>query len=144
MAERLTTGRIVWAAIADANGIRKLRPAVIVTPSERLASPGPLDVVAITSRLPKPLPDDYVSLPWHAQGHPRTGLNRPCAAVCTWLARITADDIDDVAGIVPSPVLAAILAKVAHALAPPDATSQPPTGSSPADSSTGPPDAPAP
>jgi mRNA interferase MazF len=122
MTERLTTGRIIWATIADANGIRKLRPAVIVTPAERLASPGPIDVVAITSRLPKPLPDDHVALPWHAQGHPRTRLNRPCAAVCTWLARITAEDIDDMAGVVPSPVLMEILAKVAAALPSPDKT----------------------
>lgn len=34
MTQRLATGRIVWAEIADANGIRKLRPAVIVTPTE--------------------------------------------------------------------------------------------------------------
>ena len=29
-------GLIVWVDIADANGIRKLRPAVIVTPNDRI------------------------------------------------------------------------------------------------------------
>jgi len=36
MTHHLATGRIVWAEIAEANGIRKLRPAVIVTPTEQL------------------------------------------------------------------------------------------------------------
>ncbi len=78
MPEPLQLGRIVWAEIADANGIRKLRPAIIVTPSDRITLTAPLDVVAVTSRLPEPLPDDHVLLPWHAQRHPRTGLNRRC------------------------------------------------------------------
>ena len=71
----LQLGRIVWAEILDANGIPKLRPAVIVTPSDRITPAAPLDVIAVTSRVPEPLPQDHVLLPWHAQGHPRTGLN---------------------------------------------------------------------
>jgi mRNA-degrading endonuclease toxin of MazEF toxin-antitoxin module len=126
MSARLTLGRIVWASVPDANGFRKLRPAIIVTPSERLTETGPVEVVAVTSRLPKPLPDDHVLLPWHAQGHPRTGLNRPCAAVCTWVARITPDDIDDIAGIVPGAVMATILEKIAVALPPPATASETP------------------
>ena len=106
-------GRIVWTEIADANGIRKLRPAVIVTPSNRITPTAPLDVVAVTSRLSEPLPNDHILLPWHAQGHPRTGLNRRCAAVCTWVARIRHEDIRDVAGVVPGAVMLEILSKVA-------------------------------
>ncbi len=96
----LQFGRIVWAEIVDANGIPKLRPAVIVTPSDRITPAALLDVIAVTSRVPELLPHDHVLLPWHAQGHPRTGLNRKCAAVCTWVARIRHTDIRDVAGIV--------------------------------------------
>src|SRR5437870_1943739 len=69
MAEALATGRIVWAEVADTNGIGKLRPAVIVTPTERLSPGGSLDVVAINSRLASPLPEDHVMLPWQHQGH---------------------------------------------------------------------------
>lgn len=108
----LQLGRIVWAEIADANGIRKLRPAIIVTPSNRITPAAPLDVVAVTSRLPQPLPNDHVLLPWHAQGHPRTGLNRRCAAVCPWVARIRHDDIREVAGVVPGAVMLDILSKL--------------------------------
>src|SRR5229473_2635859 len=88
---RLATGRIVWAQIADANGVRKVRPAVIVTPTDQIAAGAQFDVIAVTSRLTDPLPDDHVLLPWHAQGHPRTGLNRRCAAACSWPAQIKAE-----------------------------------------------------
>jgi len=119
MPEPLQFGRIVWADIADANGIPKLRPGVIVTPSDRIVLTAPLDVIAVTSRVPEPLPYDHVLLPWHAQRHPRTGLNRKCAAVCTWVARIRHNDIREVAGVVPGTVMLEILSKVTALLAPP-------------------------
>ncbi|HEV3255385.1 MAG TPA: hypothetical protein VG013_00765 [Gemmataceae bacterium] len=46
MAQGLATGRIVWAESADANGIRKLRPAVIVTPK----APRPMGPSLIPAR----------------------------------------------------------------------------------------------
>src|SRR5690242_18050361 len=113
MTAPLQFGQIVWAEIADANGVRKMRPVVIVTAGDRITPSGPLEVVAITSRLPQPLPADHVLLPWHTQGHPRTGLNRKCAAVCSWLARILPSDIQGVAGLVPGPVLLDIVSRVA-------------------------------
>ncbi len=117
----LQLGRIVWTEMADANGIRKLRPAVIVTPSDRISPGGPLVVVAVSSRVPEPLPADHVLLPWHSQGHPRTGLNRKCVAVCTWIAQIQFEDIHDVAGVVPGAVMLEILTKVSAMLpSPPD------------------------
>ena len=113
MAEALQVGHIVWVEMADANGVRKLRPAVVVTPGERIASAEWLEVVAITSQVPRRLPADHVALPWHRQGHPRTGLKRKCAAVCSWLAHIRSADIQDVAGIVPGPVMFEIAARLA-------------------------------
>src|ERR1700752_71621 len=115
----LQLGRIVWAEIADANGIPKLRPVVIVTPSDRITPTALLDVIAVTSRVPEPLPNDHVLLPWHAQRHPRTGLNRKCAAVCTWVARIRHTDIRDVAAVVPGAVMLEILSKVTALQSPP-------------------------
>lgn len=115
MTAPLQFGQILWADVADANGIRKPRPAIIITPNDRISSSGTLEVIAISSRLPQPLPDDRVVLPWHSRGHPRTGLTRKCAAVCTWLARILPSDIQSVAGLVPGPLLLTILSKVAAA-----------------------------
>jgi|SRR4051812_4187328 hypothetical protein len=118
-------GRIVWADLADANGIRKLRPAVVVTSNDRIAPNRPVELIAITSRLPDPLPDDHVLLPWHAQGHPRTGLNRKCAAVCRWLCRALPEDIKEFAGIVPGKTLLKIVDKIAEFQKSIDGTSGP-------------------
>ncbi len=135
MTPPLQCGHIVWAELADANGVRKARPVVIVSPSDPITASGPLDVVAITSQLPQPLPADHVLLPWHARGHPRTGLNRKCAAVCSWLARIAPADVQSVAGIVPGAVLRDILTRVAAlpsrpAAAPPSGSGGAPSGTS--------------
>ena len=75
----LQFGQIVWVEMADANGVRKLRPAVVVTPSPQASASGPLEVVAVTSQVRQPLPADHVLLPWHPRGHPRTG---PQSQVC--------------------------------------------------------------
>jgi hypothetical protein len=107
--QAVQVGRIVWAEIADPNGIRKQRPAVIVSAADDADT---LTVVAVTSRVPEILPDDHVLLPWHPQGHPRTRLNRKSAAVCSWLSAIAASDILDVAGMVPGPELLEIVTKV--------------------------------
>ena len=48
----LLLGSIVWAYIADANGVRKWRPAVVVTPSEHIRPDQPLDLVKPDSLSP--------------------------------------------------------------------------------------------
>jgi hypothetical protein len=118
MAAQIRFGQIVWVEIADANGIRKARPAIVMTKDDRIVPAGLVEVVAITSFLPDPLPDDHVLLPWHAQGHPRTGLNRKSAAVCTWQARVFLSDIQNVVGVVPSPIMLEIVTKVASSTPP--------------------------
>ena len=40
MAGSLECGQIVWAEIADANGILKSRPAVIITPDDQITPAG--------------------------------------------------------------------------------------------------------
>ena len=119
MATQIRLGQIIWAEIADANGFRKARPAVVMTASDQISPSGLLELVAITSFLPDPLPDDHVLLPWHAQGHPRTGLNRKSAAVCSWVAVIPASAVEDVTGVVPGPLLLEIIAK-RKAIEPPE------------------------
>jgi mRNA-degrading endonuclease toxin of MazEF toxin-antitoxin module len=111
MALPLRLGTIIWAEIADPNGVKKPRPAVVVTPTDAIMPGGSLDLVAITSFIPDPLPDDHVLLPWHPQGHPRTGLNRKSAAVCNWVAVVSVDIFQSVAGVVPSTLLIEIMSK---------------------------------
>jgi mRNA-degrading endonuclease toxin of MazEF toxin-antitoxin module len=109
----LQQGRIVWATIRDPNGENpKERPAVIVTATEEIHPDQPFVAVAITGTLPRPLPPEYVELPWHRSGHPRTGLKKRCAAVCTWLLALQASDIQGYGGIVPELLLRAILERL--------------------------------
>jgi hypothetical protein len=86
-------GSVVWAELEDANGFRKVRPAVVLTASAEIAAHGTLRVLAITTHLPHPLPDDHVLLPWDRQGKARSGLRRKCAAVATWQAAISVGDV---------------------------------------------------
>src|SRR5262245_23801669 len=118
MAAALQLGSIVWVEVPDPNGFFKLRPALIVTPTEQIAAAERLCVVAITSRLSDPLPADHVLLPWYSKGHPRTRLNRKCAAVCSWLVDIKTANIRDIGGIVPGPVMVEILRQIAGKLPP--------------------------
>jgi hypothetical protein len=113
---------VVWAELQDANGFRKVRPAVVVTATADIAAGGCLRVLAITTRLPNPLPDDHVLLPWDRQGIARSGLRRKCAAVTSWLAGIAVGDVQQVVGILPPAVIDELLAKVAAAIPPSPAT----------------------
>lgn len=115
-------GSVVWVELEDTNGFRKVRPAVVVTPSADVAAGKTVRVVAITTRLPTPLPADHVLLPWDRQGSARSGLRRRCAAVATWQAEISIEDVQEVVGILPPPAIKELLARVAAIVNPPPAT----------------------
>ena len=74
---------------------------VIVSTPEDIAAGALLKLVAITTVLPDPLPFDHVPLPWHAQRHPRTGLNKRNAAVCSWRIEVDASRLDRAIGRIP-------------------------------------------
>jgi mRNA-degrading endonuclease toxin of MazEF toxin-antitoxin module len=101
---------IVFDLLDPRGNTPKNRPCVLLSPPERIEAGGPLDVVAMTTLLPDPLPFDHVLLPWHQQGHPRTGLNKRNAAVCTWLVQIEASRIDHKIGHTPGKQLLQIAA----------------------------------
>jgi hypothetical protein len=111
-------GSVVWAELADANGIRKVRPAVVVTATAEIAADRPVRVAAITTRLSSPLPQDHVLLPWNRQGTARSGLRRKSAAVATWLAELPLAEVRQVVGIVGPSVVTELLDKIAAAQPP--------------------------
>ncbi len=109
----LHQGRIVWVTVRDPNGQNpKERPAVIVTATAEILPDRPIVAVAITGTLKNPLPPECVVLPWHRDKHPRTGLNKRCAAQCRWLIEIDPGEIKDYAGIVPEAIMVEILARI--------------------------------
>lgn len=117
-------GNVVWAELEDANGFRKVRPAVVVTATADIAAGQPVRLAAITTRLLTPLPKDYVLLPWDRQGRAHSGLRRACAAVAGWLAVIPVAEVREVVGVLPPVVIDELLAKIAAILHP---LSSPPT-----------------
>ena len=122
-------GSVVWAELEDANGVAKVRPAVVVTATADIAAGKPIRVAAITTRLPTPLPKDHVLLPWDRQGKARSGLRRRCAAVAGWLAVIPVGAVQQVVGILPPATIGELLAKITAVLPP---TPTPPADAPPA------------
>jgi mRNA-degrading endonuclease toxin of MazEF toxin-antitoxin module len=92
---------VIISALPDPRGRNpKDRPAVIVTPSDELDLGGAVAVIAITTTLSDPLPDDHVPLRWQRPKHPRTGLNARNAVVCHWLTMVEPDRVERVIGAV--------------------------------------------
>ena len=100
---------VLVAGMLDPHGRNpKDRPCVVVTkPGD--APPGHQVVVAISTLLPDPLPDDYVPLPWHRSNHPRTGLNKKNAAIGRWVEIVEDSRIVRAIGIVPDRPLMALV-----------------------------------
>jgi hypothetical protein len=105
-------GSVVWAELEDANGFRKLRPAVVISAATDIAAGNPAVLVAITTQLPDPLPDTHVLLPWDPKGRARSGLRRKCAAVATWTEKRPISDIQQIVGFIPTILLQELMNKV--------------------------------
>src|SRR5271166_5842114 len=85
-----------FAGILDPNGQNpKTRRVVVLTPDRELAAGFPIVVAGVTGTLPNPLTADYVKLPYkNPPGrHPKTGLTKEAAVLCTWVVSITPNDI---------------------------------------------------
>ena len=67
----------------------------------------------MTGTLPRPLTSDYVMLPYkNPPGrHPKTGLTKLAAVLCTWVVDIGADAIKGRSGFVPPSLMALVHAK---------------------------------
>ena len=75
-------GRIIEVEIHDPKHRNvKVRPAVIVSETSEIQAEHQIWCVAVTGTFLTKLPDDCVLLPYHAQGHPRTGLKKRCVAI---------------------------------------------------------------
>jgi mRNA-degrading endonuclease toxin of MazEF toxin-antitoxin module len=93
---------VIVVGLLDPQGRNpKDRACVIVSTPEEIAAGGPHRLVAITTVLPDPLPSDHVPLPWHAHRHPRTGLNKRNAAVCSWRVEVEASRVARTIGRIP-------------------------------------------
>jgi mRNA-degrading endonuclease toxin of MazEF toxin-antitoxin module len=106
-------GSIVRAKVLDPQGQNeKNRPLVIVSRTEEIRPGEPLYCVAVTSTFSKPLEESAVALPYHPNGHPRTGLKKKCVASCKWLIEIQEANIEKIIGRVPDSEMSLIRQKV--------------------------------
>ena len=107
---------IIFAEVLDPNGQNlKTRRVVVLTPDIELAAGFPIVVAGITGTLPDPLTADYVKLPYkNPPGrHPKTGMTKEAAVLCTWVARITSEDIKGRSGFVPPAFMVIVNPKTA-------------------------------
>jgi mRNA-degrading endonuclease toxin of MazEF toxin-antitoxin module len=110
---QLCRGRIVWVELLDPQGRnRKCRPALIVTPDVDIHADGEVWVVAISTLFDQVPAEAQVELPWDRRGHARTGLKERCAAVCTWLEKVSVANFQGFAGVVPGRQLLEIQTRI--------------------------------
>jgi mRNA-degrading endonuclease toxin of MazEF toxin-antitoxin module len=106
-------GRMVWVEVPDPQGGNpKCRPAIILTPTDEIKQDGDIVIVAVSTQVDAAPAATVVNLPWHRDGHPKTGLKAPSVAVCNWVQQVKLTSIRDCAGIVPGKQLLEIEKKV--------------------------------
>ncbi len=108
----LQRGQIIQAEVADPQGKnRKVRPLIILTPTEEIREGERFVAVAVSSTFPHPIPEDCVELPYHPAGQVRTRLRKPSVAVCSWHIGLLHTDVIQPIGWVPNQQMLAILEK---------------------------------
>jgi hypothetical protein len=109
----LKYGCVIVAEMCDRNGIRKTRPGIVLTPTDRISAASPLLVMAITTTFSEPPPPWHVPLPWNPDPRRvRTRLARRSAAVVTWVDQLGVSDVLAVRGEVPIKVMREIEAQL--------------------------------
>jgi mRNA-degrading endonuclease toxin of MazEF toxin-antitoxin module len=118
-------GQIVRAVVPDPQGRNpKARPCVVVSPAPGID--GSLALIGITGELSERSGPDWIDLPYHnGDPHPRTGLSKESAALCTWQIVVAQEDIIGPMGTAPAAQLARILHRLTELFASRDKGAQP-------------------
>lgn len=106
-------GSIIFAkdVLDPQGGNPKTRRVVVLTPDIELAAGRPIVAAGVTGTLPPRLTSDYVLLPFKnppGTRHPKTGLTKNAAALCTWLVIVDRNDVTGRSGFVPPQHMALI------------------------------------
>lgn len=119
-------GRIVWAWLRPSKpGPKQQHPAIIISPDSEIIQPESIDprrdltrdnavaVLGVSTRYRDYAGLAHFVLPSHPNRHAVTKLTRDCAAVIGWYDLVVIpDEVDDIAGDVPSKLLTEIEAAV--------------------------------
>ena len=107
---QLSQGQIVDAEVVDPNGQnKKRRPLVVLTSTAEIAGSDEIVAVAISTKLPDPLPEDCIPLPWSPDGKAKSGLTEQCVAKCRWIVKLSHNDIVSRRGWLPGTVMCQIM-----------------------------------
>ena len=121
----LGRGRIVLAEVVDPQSHnRKVRPLVIVTPTEEIRESTPFVGIAVSTTFPHPVPNTCVELPYDSTGQAKTGLRKRSVAVCSWRQALTHADVIRDIGRVPDRQMLTILEKMKRYTEPPPSVAQ--------------------
>ncbi len=105
--------------VLDPNGQNpKSRRVVVLTPDVHLAAGLPIVAACVTGSLPRQLTSDHVVLPYKnppGTRHPKTGLTRRAAVLCTWVVTIAPQDVSGRSGFVPPDSMSLIQQKAGAA-----------------------------
>lgn len=86
----------------DGDSGRHPRPAMVLRSEENSSN---VLVVAISTSLSRPLPADWLPLPFAPGGHETTGLDRECVLKCDWVVVVPESRIIRVMGAVSNSIL---------------------------------------
>ena len=110
----LRQGSIVRAWVSDPQGRNpKLRPLVVITPSQDIPGCKVLVGAPITGQFSIPVAKDEIALPYHPGGRASSALRKPCVAKCSWLVTLRPEDIAEQKGFLSSERLLSVPKAVA-------------------------------
>jgi hypothetical protein len=96
----------------------KNRRVVVLTPDTELATGFPIVAAGITGTLPPVITSDYVLLPYKnppGTRHPKTGLTKRAAVLCTWVIIVDPSDVLGRSGFAPPSSMSLIQQKAGAA-----------------------------
>ena len=109
-------GQVIWAKVADRNGVIKPEPRPIVVvlthPTNRKAD---LLGLAVSTRAEIDENDPVVEMPWDAETGSSTGLFQWCAVVLLWRVTVPQSDVERISGSVSDEFMKALSEKVKEA-----------------------------
>ena len=106
-------GRVVWVTLLDPQGRNaKCRPAIIITPTDEIASDGNVVVVGVTTTPDQASADVQTELQYDPRGTCRSGLREKSWAISTWIETVAVSAIQGYSGTIPGPQMAEIRRKI--------------------------------
>jgi hypothetical protein len=115
--KKFRPGQVIWAKVADRNGIVKdqPRPLLVIHPGPDNTQ-SPLCCLCMSTD-PKTDPQDpAIEMPWDAKTGDTTGLYTWCRVVLLWQVLLDQKDVEEVSGVVAPSLLARIMSERESAL----------------------------